>query len=266
MVSLSRKKSPFDLKGKVCVIIGGAGLIGSEFSRLCALQGAVVVVVERNEKKGHALAKKITQAGGKAFFEVCDTTKEDSVISLVRRIYTKFKRVDGLVNTAHFGTGHPGESITKVKYADFLDYLDRHVGGPFLATREFAKRMMKQKSGSIVFMSSIYGVKAPRFEIYKGTPMTVRAEYAIAKGGLVHLVHFLAKVLGPYGIRVNAIAPGGVFDNQNPSFVREYTKYAVLGKRMAQPDDLAPALVYLLSDASKYTTGQNIVIDGGWTL
>jgi len=259
-------QNTFDLTGKVCVVIGGAGLIGSDFSRRCAAHGAVVVVVERDIKKGETLVKKIKADGGKAFFEHCDTTEETSVRSLVERVWKRFGKVDGLVNTAHFGTGHPGKSITEVAYPDFLDYLGRHIGGPFLATREFAKRMMKQKSGSIVFMASIYGVKAPRFEIYKGTPMTVRAEYAIAKSGLIHLVQFLAKVLGPHGIRVNAISPGGVFDNQNPSFVKNYNKHAVLGNRMATPEDISPALVFLLSDASKYITGQNIVIDGGWTL
>jgi NAD(P)-dependent dehydrogenase (short-subunit alcohol dehydrogenase family) len=259
-------KNAFDLTGKVCVIIGGAGLIGSDFSRRCAAHGATVVVVERNIKKGEALVRKIKKEGGKAFFEHCDTTEEASVVSLVGRVWKRYKRVDGLVNTAHFGTGHPGKSITEVAYPDFLDYLDKHVGGPFLATREFAKKMIKQKSGSIVFMASIYGVKAPRFEIYKGTHMTVRAEYAIAKSGLIHLTHFLAKVLGPHGIRVNTISPGGVFANQAPSFVKKYVQHAVLSNRMADPDDLSPTLIYLLSDASKYITGQNIIVDGGWTL
>lgn len=259
-------ENAFDLTGKVCVAIGGAGLIGSEFVRRASAHGATVVIVERNVEKGQKLADEITAAGGKAFFEECDTTNEESVRSLVARVIERFHKVDSLINMAHFGTGQPGKAITDVEYTDFLEYLNNHVGGPFLATREFVKEMKKQKSGSIVFLGSIYGVHAPRFEIYDGTDMTVRAEYAIAKSGLVHLTKFMAKVLGPYGIRVNAISPGGVFDNQNPSFVEKYTKHAVLGNRMASPADIAPTLVFLASEASKYITGQNIVIDGGWTL
>jgi len=259
-------KSSFDLTNKVIVIVGGAGLIGSELSRLCASHGANVVIVEINKKKAESLVAVIQKAGGKAFAEVCDTTNEKSVKALVARVTKRFKRVDGLVNTAHFSTGKPGKVPTDVSYTDFIDYLNDHIGGPFLATREFAKHMIRQKSGSIVFMGSIYGVKAPRFEIYKGTPMTVRAEYEIAKAGLIHLTKYLAKAWGPRGIRVNAISPGGVFDNQNQKFVKAYNQHAILGNRMANPDDIAPTLVYLMSDASKYITGQNIVIDGGWTL
>ena len=98
--------------------------------------------------------------------------------------------------------------MLEVPYSDFLEYLGMHVGGPFLAAREFAKKMIKQKSGSIVFMGSIYGGTAPRFEIYEGTSQTVRAEYAAAKAALVHLARFLAKYLGPHGIRVNVLSPG----------------------------------------------------------
>lgn len=259
-------KSPFNLNGKVCVIIGGSGLIGSAFSRACAEHGARAIVAGIDKKRGPALAKEINENGGEAVFIEADTTNEVSVKRLVKEVMRRFKRVDALVNCAHFNTGSWGRPFTETAYGDFLTYIDKHIGGPFLATREFAKVMKKQKSGSIVFMSSIYGIHAPRFGIYEGTEMTVRAEYAAAKGALVQLMRYLAKALGPHGIRVNAISPGGVYDKQHPSFVKKYSKHAILGNRMANTDDLAPALVYLLSDASKYTTGQNIVIDGGWTL
>ena len=255
-----------DLYGKTCVIIGGAGLIGGAFSRACAVQGAQIVIADVDKKKGALLAREITRSGGKAVFLPVDTIKEQSVKKLVAAVIRRFKRVDALVNCAHFNTGSWGKPFTETGYKDFLAYIGKHVGGPFLATREFAKVMKKQKSGAIVFMSSIYGVFPPRFEIYGGTSMTVRAEYAAAKGALIQLMRYLAKALGPYGIRVNAISPGGVYDNQHSSFVKKYSKHAVLGNRMAKTDDLAPALIFLVSDASRYVTGQNVIIDGGWTL
>jgi NAD(P)-dependent dehydrogenase (short-subunit alcohol dehydrogenase family) len=256
----------FNLKGKNIVIIGGAGLIGREFTRQCLEHGATVVVAESNMKKVRTLLATLPTFKTQLMAERVDTTNEKSVRSLVTRLEKKLKHIDGLVNTAHFSTGKPGATPTEVEYKDFLDYLNDHIGGPFLAAREFAKHMMGHGGGSIVFMGSIYGIKAPRFEIYKGTPMTVRAEYEIAKAGLIQLTKHLAKQWGPNGIRVNTISPGGVFDNQNPKFVKAYTAHAVLGNRMAHPDDIAPALVYLISEAGKYVTGQNIIIDGGWTL
>lgn len=263
---MKKQRDIFDLTGNVCVIVGGSGLIGAAFSRACATRGAIVVIADIDKKAGPACAEQIARSGGKAIFLHVDTTNEKSVKKLVADVMRRFKRVDALVNCAHFSIESWGKTFTETEYKHFLSYIDQHIGGPFLATREFAKVMMKQKHGSIVLMSSIYGVAAPRFEIYKGTSMTVRAEYAVAKAGLAHLAAYLGKALGPFGIRVNAIAPGGVFDNQAKSFVKKYSSHAVLGGRMAHTDDLAPALVFLVSDASKYITGQTIVIDGGWTL
>lgn len=256
----------FDLTKKNIVIIGGAGLIGSEFTRGCLEHGATVVVAERNIKKAKQLQASLPRFKDHLSIEKVDTTNEKSVCALVDRLEKRLGHIDCLVNTAHFSTGKPGTAPTNVEYKDFIAYLNDHIGGPFLAAREFAKHMMKGGGGSIVFMGSIYGVKAPRFEIYKGTTMTVRAEYEIAKAGLIQLTKHLAKQWGPNGIRVNCISPGGVFDHQNPKFVKAYMEHAVLGKRMAYPDDIAPALLYLISDAGKYVTGQNIIIDGGWTL
>ena len=128
-------KSPFDLTNKTIVIIGGAGLIGSEYSHLCASHGASVVIVEINAKKAETLAHSIRKSGGKAFAETCDTTNEESVQTLVQRITKRLKKVDGLVNTAHFSTGLPGKAPTDVSYTDFINYLNDHIGGPFLATR-----------------------------------------------------------------------------------------------------------------------------------
>ncbi len=126
--------------------------------------------------------------------------------------------------------------------------------------------MMKQLSGNIINIASIYGFAAPNFEIYEGTDMTVPVEYAAIKGAVINLTRYLASYLARYNIRVNCISPGGVFDKQEESFVRKYSEKVLLDKRMASPDDLVGILVFLLSDKSKYITGQNIVVDGGWSL
>ena len=133
-------------------------------------------------------------------------------------------------------------------------------------TKEISKVMRKQNYGNIVNIASIYGFSAPKFEIYERTDMTIPVEYAAIKGAIINLTKYLASYLGRYNIRVNAISPGGVFNNQPENFVKKYSDKVILGKRMANTDDVVGVLLFLLSDASKYITGQNIVVDGGFTL
>jgi NAD(P)-dependent dehydrogenase (short-subunit alcohol dehydrogenase family) len=124
--------------------------------------------------------------------------------------------------------------------------------------------MKEQKKGSIVNISSIYGVVGPDFGVYEGTEMTLPAAYSAIKGGIINFSRYLAAYLGPNGVRVNCISPGGIFDNQNPVFVENYNKKVPM-KRMGLPIDISPAVTFLLSEEASYITGQNIAIDGGWT-
>jgi NAD(P)-dependent dehydrogenase (short-subunit alcohol dehydrogenase family) len=126
--------------------------------------------------------------------------------------------------------------------------------------------MKAQKSGNIINIASIYGFAAPRFEIYDGTSMTMPVEYAAIKAGIINLTKYLASYLGGYNIRVNAISPGGLEDRQPASFIKNYSSNVLLGERMANPADITGVLLFLLSKQSQYITGQNIVVDGGWTL
>ena len=133
-------------------------------------------------------------------------------------------------------------------------------------SQEVSRVMVNQKRGAIVNIASIYGFMAPRFELYENASFTSPVEYSAIKGGLLSLTKYLASYLGKHDIRVNAISPGGVYDNQPESFVAQYSKKAIIGNRMAEPGDLTGALIFLLSDASRYVTGQNIVVDGGWSI
>ena len=125
-------------------------------------------------------------------------------------------------------------------------------------------QMTKQKSGSIVNIASIYGSVGPDFTIYLGTNMTMPAGYAAIKGGLINLTRYMASYFGPDKIRINSVSPGGIFDNQNINFVENYEKKVPL-RRMGTPQDIAPSVSFLLSDESKYITGQDLIVDGGWT-
>jgi NAD(P)-dependent dehydrogenase (short-subunit alcohol dehydrogenase family) len=258
----------FNLKDKTIIITGGAGLLGSAFSKACAEYGANVVIVDIDEKNANELAEQIKKETGNnnIIFQKCDITNTKDVQDLINITLNRFEKIDALVNNAYPRNENYGRKFEDVTYEDFCQNVNMHLGGYFLITKEISKVMMKQNCGNIVNMASIYGCSAPRFEIYEGTDMTMPVEYAAVKGGIINLTKYLASYLGRYNIRVNAISSGGVFNNQPESFVKKYSEKVVLGKRMANTDDLIGILLFLLSDASKYITGQNIVVDGGFTL
>jgi len=258
----------YSLKNKIIVITGGAGLIGSEFSKVCIEYGANVIIWDINKEKINKLqeyAKKERKAD-KVIFQKCNIINSHEIQNSINLILNKFGRIDALVNNAYPRNKNYGIKFEKVTYEDFCENINMHLGGYFLAIQRVAKIMIKQKFGNIISISSMYGFAAPRFEIYEGTKMTVPVEYAAIKGAIINLTKYLASYLGEYNIRVNCISPGGVFDNQPKSFVKKYSQKVLLGKRMAETNDLTGTLLFLLNDTSKYITGQNIVVDGGWSL
>ncbi len=261
-------KRQYDLKNKTVVITGGAGLIGSAFSKACSEHIANVVIVDIDAKKGHNLVKELKKETGNEsiIFQKCDITNVNDIQDLINITLNKFKTIDVLVNNAYPRNKNYGRKFEDVTYEDFCENVNMHLGGYFLTTKEISKVMIKQNNGNIINMASIYGFSAPRFEIYKETDMTMPIEYAAIKGAIVNLTRYLASYLGKYNIRVNTLSPGGVFNNQPESFIKKYSEKVVSEKRMENTDDLIGTLIFLVSDASKRMTGQNIVVDGGWTL
>ncbi|MDP2684172.1 MAG: oxidoreductase [bacterium] len=261
-------KNIYNLNDKVCVIAGGAGLIGSEFSMKCTENGANVIILDIDSGRGEILVDKIKKETGSdsvEFFE-CNLNNTDQVNDILLKIIEKYKRIDCLVNSAYPKNKNYGRKFEDVTYEDFCKNVELHLGSYFLVTKEVSKIMQKQKSGNIVNIASIYGFQAPRFEIYGNTKMTVPVEYSAIKGAVINLTKYFASYFSPYNIRVNAISPGGIFDNQDDKFVNKYTQYVKGEKRMAKTEDISGALLFLLSDDSSYINGQNIVVDGGWTL
>lgn len=255
------------LKNKTVIITGGAGLIGSAFSRISAKSKANVVVVDINNE-GKELVEKIKKEtdNSNIIFQYCDITNIKDIEKLIDTTIEKFGKIDALINNAYPRNKNYGRKFEDVSFEDFCENVNMHLGGYFLITKEISKVMSKQNSGNIINMASIYGFSAPRFEIYEGTEMTMPVEYAAIKGAIINMTRYLATYLGKYNIKVNSISPGGVFNDQPQSFVMKYSEKVVLGNRMAGIDDLTGILIFLLSDASKYITGQNIVVDGGWSL
>lgn len=261
-------KDFFDLHNKVVIITGGAGLIGKSYVEICALYGANVYLVDVDDKAANKVVGdvKIKTKNQNVFYQKCSIVDKGDIKKLIDIVLKRFGRIDALVNDAYPKSKNYGKKYEDVRYEDFCENLNLHLGGYYLMTHEISLVMMKQKSGVIVNMGSHYGFVAPRFDIYEGTDTTMPVEYSAIKSGIINLTRYLASYLGKYNIRVNAISPGGVFNNQPKSFVKKYEQRVILGERMANVDDLAGVLVFLLSDASRYMTGQNVVVDGGWTI
>ncbi|MFJ1490670.1 oxidoreductase [Capnocytophaga canis] len=251
------------LDGKVVVITGGAGLLGRDFCKSIADNGGVAIMAEYNLE----LAEKVKAETGSEniFIEKINITDKNSVEQLIDNVSTKFGKIDGLVNSAYPRNKNYGKHFFDVNYDDFCQNVGMNLGGYFLTSQVFAKYFYGQGYGNIVNISSIYGVIAPRFEIYDNTPMTTPVEYAAIKSGLLHLTKYMAKYFKGKNIRVNAISLGGLEDKQPDSFLQAYGRLC-LNKGMLNAKDVSGTLVYLLSDFSEFVNGQNVIVDDGFTL
>lgn len=255
------------LKDKVVIIIGGAGLIGQEFTRAVVENGGKAVIADLNEELASKMKAKINNEleSDNVDYETVDISSPDSVKLLIEAVDTKYGRIDAIVNSAFPRNTNYGNHFFDVDIEDFNFHLNLNVGGYFLASQKFSEYFLEQGYGNIINIASIYGVVPPRFEIYENTKMTTAVEYVAIKAGLIHLSKYIAKYLKGKNIRVNCISPGGIFDYQDESFLEAY-KAECLNKGMLDAKDMKGTLVFLLSDQSKYINGQNIVVDDGFIL
>lgn len=255
------------LEGKVVVITGGAGLIGKEFAKAVIENNGIAIIADVDETVGIKVKEKLSNELNTLNIEFIklDITSEDSLIKCINYLDNKFTKVDALINNAYPRNKNYGRHYFDVEYKDFVENVGFNLGGYFLTSQQFAKYFRNQGYGNIINISSIYGVVAPKFEIYDGTTMTMPVEYAVIKSGLIHLTRYMAKYFKGMNIRVNTLTPGGIFDNQPEAFLDAY-KDNCLTKGMLGKTDLNGTLVYLLSDLSKYVNGQNIIVDDGFSL
>ena len=251
------------IKDKVIVVTGGAGLLGKEFCQAIATNGAIAIMAEREL----SVAKKAVEALGmeRIIPAQIDITDTNSIQKLITSISEKFGKIDALINSAYPRNKNYGKHFFDVTYDDFCENVGINLGGYFLTSQQFAKFFYEQGYGNLINLASIYGVVAPRFQIYNNTSMTTPVEYAAIKSGLIHLTKYMAKYFKGKNIRVNTISLGGIEDKQPESFLRAYKEFC-LNKGMLNAKDIAGTVLFLLSDLSEYVNGQNIVVDDGFTL
>jgi NAD(P)-dependent dehydrogenase (short-subunit alcohol dehydrogenase family) len=240
------------LENKVIIVTGGEGLLGREMVKNINLNGGIAISADIS----------IATNLDKNQLNL-DVTSEDAITAAFELVNQKFGKLDGIVNNAYPRTKDWGNKFEDIQFESWQKNVDLQMNSVFLCIQKAMPYLLKSK-GNVVNIGSVYGVVGNDFTVYENTELTSPAAYSAIKGGLTNFTRYLASYFGKDGVRVNIVSPGGIFDNQNETFVKQY-EHKVPMKRMGTPADIAPAVSFLLSDQAQYITGQNIIIDGGWT-
>ncbi|MEN9302015.1 MAG: hypothetical protein RL264_444 [Bacteroidota bacterium] len=241
------------LENKIILVTGGSGLLGREIVRLLRERGATAVNLDVNQATDFSMD-----------FVHCDITDNASISTAVEAIHSHYGRIDGLVNNAYPRTKDWGTDFENMTAESWRTNVDWQMNSYIFLCQKVLPIMVEQGCGSVVNMTSIYGVVANDLTMYEDTGVRTAPAYNAIKGGLINFSKYLASAYGKHGIRINCVSPGGIFDHQDPRFVTLY-EHRVPLKRMGTPDDISPAVAFLLSDDARYITGHNLLVDGGWT-
>lgn len=243
------------VENKIIILTGATGLIGKETYNHLLSHGAIVISVDINLR--HA-PKDMTYN--------YDVTNKKDIDSLIKDVIEIYGRIDGLVNLAYPRTKDWGNKFEDIPLDSWRKNVEMQLNSVFYICQKVLEIMKKQMNGSIVNIASIYGVVGNDFTIYEEYGGTSPAAYSAIKGGIINFSRYLASYYGKYNIRVNCVSPGGILDenNQHPSFIKRYSDKSPL-KRLGNPEEIAPAITFLLSDEASFITGHNLMVDGGWT-
>lgn len=265
------------LEGRVVLVTGALGLLGRQQVDALAAAGAQVVVVDLDGEACGALAAELTVRHGRpAFGQAADIADAAALHGLLAAVLARYGRLDVLVNNAAINDAVE-QPLAGPEASRFEHYplelwrrvIEVNLTGTFLCCQVLGSELARRGGGSIINLASTYALVAPDQSLYRSPDgrqsFFKSAAYPVSKAGVLALTRFLAAYWGQAGVRVNALTPGGVENGQPADFVAEYARRTPLG-RMARPDDYTGALVFLASDASRYMTGANLVVDGGWTI
>ncbi|WP_201582628.1 oxidoreductase [Psychrobacter jeotgali] len=252
------------LKNKTILIAGAGGLLGSRLVVGILSQGGNVIAADINVEETKKLLSELDANIAQSCLQVVplDITNKNSI----KEIFLKNPNIDGAVNATYPRNKSYGAHFFDVTPESFNENISLHLGSSFLFTQQCAAYFKtNKKEFSLVNISSIYGVVAPDFSIYENTSMTMSVEYAAIKSGLLHLNKYVVNYINDSKFRINAVSPGGLFDSQPKPFLEAYKK-KTHGNGMLDSQDILGAILFLLSNQSRYVTGQNIIVDDGFSL
>jgi NAD(P)-dependent dehydrogenase (short-subunit alcohol dehydrogenase family) len=253
------------IKGKKILLIGCTGVLGSNFTEYLYQNYGNLILADLKTKRFDQFRKKYP----KAFFVDCDITKEKNLINLHKKIKKKFKYLDAII--FNVGLTSKTSQEKKMSFPNFENYslkswnnsINTNLTGAFLAAKNTIS-FMKKRGGSLIFISSIYGIIGPDSRIYSSQKFRTLSGYSASKAGLIGLSKWLATNYAQNRIRVNTIIPGGIKDKQNKLFIKKYSERVPM-KRMGNSFEVNGILAYLIGEKSSYVTGQEFIIDGGLT-
>lgn len=259
-------KNIFSLHGKTVVVTGGAGYLGSAMSEIVAAYGANLYILGNNVKKNASLATKLKKIYDLSICEsvIFNIDNDEIVAEAFRNIVAKTGKIDVLINNAAYSSSRPLHECTTEEWEKGINGT---INGVYRVTRCALSYMLKQNSGNIINIASMYGMVAPDMGIYGDSGQNNPASYGAGKAAIIQLTRYIAAVYAKNGIRANSVSPGA-FPNKvvqgDTRFISELCRKNPM-HRIGKPDDLQGIILYLASDASGYTNGQNIAVDGGWT-
>jgi len=251
------------LDNKVVAITGGAGLIGSAFSKVIVENGGKVLIGDVSIDRGESLQNEL--GDDDSLFVEVNTSDVSSIDAFLEKGKENFGKIDSAIHCAYPRSEQWGTRFEELEPEGLKDDLFHQLGGAILFSQRLIHLFTIQGYGNLVHISSIQGIAAPKFEHYDGTTMVSPIEYSAIKSGIISITKYLAKYCKGENIRVNCVSPGGILDNQPKFFLEKYND-TCSSKGMLDGQDLIGTMVYLLTNMSKYVNGQNIVIDDGWSL
>lgn len=255
------------LRKKIIIVTGAAGLIGKSLIKTFLEYNAIVIATDINQLALDKLRehKDFINYKPSLYCLNLNITDKASILKVIQTVKNKYGKIDAIINNAYPKNKAFGKKLEDVNYYDFSENLSLNIGGYFLVAQQFCIFFKKQGHGVVLNMASIYGVIPPRFNVYKGTSMTMPVEYAAIKSAIINLTKYFAQYYKKSGIRINALSPGGVLDNQSNAFLKKYNDQCS-SKGMLHPKDISQAAAFLISDDSVYIQGQNLIVDDGYSL
>jgi NAD(P)-dependent dehydrogenase (short-subunit alcohol dehydrogenase family) len=248
---------------KTIIVTGGAGRIGSALAADLVKQGHKVLLGDIDNSKLLKIKKKLNSKNIEIFQG--DLTTKNNIDRFIKFGVKKFKNIHAAVHCSYPTSKKWGARLEDLEEIHLKNDLQNQLGGSIIFSQRIMKYFLKQKKGNLILISSIQGIQAPKFNHYKNLNMTSPIEYSAIKSGIISITKYLSKYYKNKNIRINCVSPGGIKDNQLKLFTKRY-RQSCNSKGLLDGEDISKLILFLLSDKSKYITGQNLVIDDGWSL